>query len=99
METRAMALTPSTMLALGTKAPAFALPDTTGKTVSLADVQNAPAVLVMFICNHCPFVKHVRAELAQLGKDYLPKGAAIVAISANDVSTHPDDSPAKMAIE
>jgi peroxiredoxin len=94
-----MALTPSTMLALGTKAPAFSLPDTTGKTVSLADFQNAPAVLVMFICNHCPFVKHIRAGLAQLGKDYLPKGAAIVAISSNDVSTHPDDSPAKMAIE
>jgi peroxiredoxin len=94
-----MALTPSTMLALGTKAPAFALPDTTGETVSLADFPNAPAVLVMFICNHCPFVKHIRAELAQLGKDYLSQGAAIVAISSNDVTTHPDDSPAKMAIE
>jgi peroxiredoxin len=94
-----MALTPSTMLALGTKAPAFSLPDTTGKSVSLADFPDAHAVLVMFICNHCPFVKHIRAELAQLGKDYLPKGAAIVAISSKDVTTHPDDSPAKMAIE
>ena len=94
-----MALTPSTMLTLGTSAPAFSLPDTNGKTVSISDFQNARALLVMFICNHCPFVKHVRSELARLGKDYLPKGAAVVAISSNDVQSHPDDSPAKMAIE
>ncbi|MBI3865126.1 MAG: thioredoxin family protein, partial [Planctomycetia bacterium] len=94
-----MALTPSTMLPLGTRAPVFSLPDTTGKAVAIADFQNAPALLVMFICNHCPFVKHVRSGLAQLGKDYQPKGVAIVAISSNDVGTHPDDSPAKMAIE
>lgn len=74
-----MALTPSTMLPLGTRAPAFSLPDTNGKTVSIADFQNAPALLVMFICNHCPFVKHVRTGLAQLGRDYLPKGVAVVA--------------------
>lgn len=94
-----MALTPSTMLPLGTRAPAFSLPDTNGKTVSIADFQSAPALLVMFICNHCPFVKHVRSELARLGKDYQAKGVAVVGISANDVTTHPDDSPAKMAIE
>lgn len=94
-----MALTPSTMLPLGTKAPAFSLPDTNGKTVSIADSQGAPALLVMFICNHCPFVKHVRSELAHLGRDYLAKGVAVVAISSNDVQSHPDDSPAKMAIE
>ena len=94
-----MALTPSTMLPLGTKAPSFSLPDTDGKTVSLKDFAGAPALLVMFICNHCPFVKHVRAELASLGRDYQSKGVAVVGISANDVITHPDDSPAMMAKE
>lgn len=94
-----MALTPSTMLPLGSKAPAFRLPDTDGKTVSLDDLKAAPALLVMFICNHCPYVKHVRQELARLGHDYRDKGVAVVAISANDVATHPDDSPARMADE
>ena len=94
-----MSLTPSTMLPLGTSAPAFSLPDVSGKTVSIADFQNAPALLVMFICNHCPFVKHVRAGLAQLGRDYQGKEVAVVAISSNDVTSHPDDSPAKMAVE
>ncbi len=94
-----MALTPSTMLPLGTSAPAFSLPDTTGKSVSVADFQNAPAFLVMFICNHCPYVKHVRSGLAQLVKEYQAKGLAAVAISSNDVKNHPEDSPAKMAIE
>lgn len=94
-----MALTPSTMLPLGSKAPAFRLPDTDGKTVSLDDFKDAPALLVMFICNHCPYVKHVRHELAKLGHEYRDKGVAIVAISANDVVTHPDDSPKRMAEE
>src|SRR5579864_2048620 len=95
-----MALTPSTMLPLGTSAPAFSLPDVkTGKTVSIADFKNAPALLVMFICNHCPYVKHVQAGLAQLVKDYQVKGVAAVAISSNDVKSFPDDSPAKMAVE
>jgi peroxiredoxin len=95
-----MALTPSTMLPLGTNAPAFSLPDaTTGKTVSIADFRNAPALLVMFICNHCPYVKHVRSGLAQLVNDYQAKGVAAVGISANDVQGYPDDSPAKMAAE
>lgn len=95
-----MALTPSTMLPLGTSAPAFSLPDPkTGKTVSIAEFKNAPALLVMFICNHCPYVKHVRSGLAQLAKDYQAQGAAVVAISSNDVANYPDDSPAKMVIE
>lgn len=94
-----MALTPSTMLPLGTQAPRFALPDTDGRTVSLDDFTSAKALVVMFICNHCPFVKHVRDELARFGRDMKAKGVAVVAISSNDVSTHPADSPAKMAEE
>ena len=94
-----MSLTPSTMLPLGTSAPPFSLPDVSGKTVSIADFQNAPALLVMFICNHCPYVKHVRSGLAQLARDYQAQGVAVVAISSNDVMSHPDDSPAKMAVE
>jgi len=94
-----MARTPSTMLPLGTTAPDFRLPDTNGKLVSLGELTGHPALLVMFICNHCPFVKHVRDELAKLGRDYVPKNVAIVAISSNDVANYPDDSPAKMAEE
>ncbi len=95
-----MAQTPSTMLPLGTSAPNFSLPEpATGKTVSLDDFKNAPALLVMVICNHCPFVKHIRAELARFGRDYQAKGLAMVAISANDVANHPDDSPARIAEE
>ena len=87
------------MLPLGTTAPDFRLPDTNGKTVALADFKSAPALLVIFMCNHCPFVKHIRQGLAQLGRDYLPKGVAIVAINSNDIATYPDDSPAKMKEE
>lgn len=94
-----MARTESTMLPLGTTAPDFKLPDTNGKLVSLADFKDKPALVVLFICNHCPFVKHIRDGLAQLGRDYLPRGAAIVAISSNDVANYPDDSPAKMKDE
>jgi peroxiredoxin len=94
-----MALTPSTMLPLGTTAPGFKLPDTDGSIVSLDDFKNAPALLVIFLCNHCPYVKHVRHELARLGKEYQQKGVAVVGISANDVITHPDDSPARMGAE
>lgn len=95
-----MVRTPSTMLPLGTPAPAFSLVDAvSGRTVSLTDFREAPALLVMFICNHCPFVKHVAAELARLGDDYLPKGVAIVAINSNDVAAHPDDAPDKMKAE
>ncbi len=94
-----MSLTPSTMLPLGTAAPDFELPDTDGRTVSLADFKNAPALIVIFLCNHCPYVKHVRAELARLCKEYQARGVGVVGISSNDVTTHPDDSPAMMARE
>ena len=94
-----MAQTPSTMLALGTKAPAFTLPDTNGKTVSLDDFKSSSALLVMFICDHCPFVKHIRSELAKIGAEYQKRGAAVVAIMPNDVANYPDDSPAKMKDE
>ena len=95
-----MVRTPSTMLPLGTPAPAFSLVDAvSGRTVSLTDFREAPALLVMFICNHCPFVKHVAAELARLGDDYLPKRVAIVAINSNDVAAHPHDAPDKMKAE
>ena len=94
-----MALTPSTMLPLGTVAPDFRLPDPGGKLVGRADFQAAPALLVLFICNHCPYVKHLRSGLAQLGRDYTPRGVAIVAISANDAVNYPGDSPVRMAAE
>lgn len=94
-----MALTPSTMLPLGTTAPDFRLPDTNGKIVSLADFKGKPALLVLFICNHCPYVKHIRAGLAQLARDYLSRGAAMVGINSNDVANYPEDSPAKMKEE
>ena len=88
-----MVMTESTMLRLGTQAPDFSLPDvTSGKTVTRKDFAGKP-LLVMFICRHCPFVKLVKGELARLGKDYAPQGAGIVAISCNDVTAHPDDSP------
>lgn len=94
-----MVLTPSTMLPLGTKAPDFALPDTDGKTVRLADFADKPALLVAFICNHCPYVKHIAAGFARLANDYQARGVAVVAINSNDVQSHPDDSPAKMRDE
>ena len=87
------------MLPLGTTAPDFKLPDTNGKTVALADFKDKSALLVLFICNHCPYVKHIRAGLAQLARDYLPRGVAIVGINSNDVANYPDDSPAKMKEE
>jgi peroxiredoxin len=90
-----MALTESTMLELGTSAPDFSLVDSvSGKTVSRDDFSGKQALLVMFICTHCPYVKHINEGLAALGKDYADKNIAIVAISSNDVTTHPDDSPA-----
>jgi len=92
-----MAAVESRMLALGTPAPAFALPDPDGAVHELRD--GADAYLVMFICNHCPYVKHVRTELARIGDEYGRKNVAIYAINSNDVSTHPGDSPAKMKQE
>ena len=94
-----MVETASAMLALGTKIPDFRLSDTTGKIVSIDDYKEAPALLVAFICNHCPFVKHVRQGLSALGRDYQARGVAVVAINSNDVARYPDDSPQKMAEE
>lgn len=95
-----MAQTPSTMLELGTPTPAFSLPEpATGKTVSVDDFKDQSALLVIFMCNHCPFVKHIRSALADFAREYRPKGLAIVGISANDIKSHPEDSPEKMARE
>lgn len=92
-----MALTNSTMLPLGTQAPDFHLPDVvTGKNISLADFSGKQGLLVMFICKHCPYVKHIENELALIGRDYASKNIGIVAISSNDVTTHPEDSPEKL---
>ncbi|MBI3011441.1 MAG: thioredoxin family protein [Candidatus Omnitrophica bacterium] len=89
-----MALTPSTMLALGTPAPDFRLPDVvSGNTVSLATFAGKKALLAMFICRHCPYVQHVKEGLARLGRDYAKKDAGIVAISANDAANYPEDAP------
>jgi len=88
-----MARVASTMLPLGTLAPDFQLPDVFGETISLATMKGKQGLLVMFICKHCPFVKHVEAQLAQIGKDYEDKNLGIVAISANDASNYPDDAP------
>jgi peroxiredoxin len=93
-----MVKTASTMLPLGTAAPAFSLLNVDGKTVSLSDFKGKPLV-VIFMCNHCPFVKHLREGLAQFGRDYQAKGVAVVGISSNDVASHPDDSPEKMTQE
>jgi peroxiredoxin len=94
-----MVKTASTMLPLGTQAPDFSLPNVDGTTVSLADFKGQPALVVMFICNHCPFVKHLADALAEFGREYQQQGAAVVAISANDVATHPADSPEQMVHE
>lgn len=89
-----MARTESTMLALGTAAPDFQLPDvTTGEMVTLDRFRGKKALLVMFICRHCPYVRHVQNELARLGEDYAAKPLGIVAISANDARAYPDDAP------
>lgn len=92
-----MAAVESQMLALGTRAPAFTLPDPDGALHSLRE--DARATLVMFICNHCPFVVHIRAELARFGLDYAPRGVAIYGINSNDVSSHPADHPRFMKEE
>jgi peroxiredoxin len=92
-----MALTESTMLELGTTAPDFALTDVvTGNIVRRDDFRGKKALLVLFICAHCPYVKHIEAGLAALGKDYASQSIGIAAISSNDITTHPDDSPANL---
>ncbi len=92
-----MTATASTMLPLGTKAPAFSLTDTRGATVSISDFDSAKAVLIVFICNHCPFVKHILDDFAGLAAEYQDKDVAIVAINSNDVDSYPDDRPEMMA--
>jgi peroxiredoxin len=93
-----MALTPSRMLPLGTAAPHFQLDDAvSGRRLALADVRGARGTLVMFICNHCPYVKHVNPELVRLGHDYAPRGIGLVAISSNDAVQYPQDNPDAMA--
>ncbi|MDE5084171.1 MAG: thioredoxin family protein [Trichodesmium sp. St17_bin3_1_1] len=92
-----MVLTESTMLKLATKAPNFKLSDVvSGDIISLSTFDKKKALLVMFICCHCPFVKHVQLELAKIGKDYVPKDVGIVAISSNNIESHPDDAPDKL---
>lgn len=92
-----MALTPSNMIPLGTPAPGFTLPDTvTGNSFSLQDLRGEKATVVMFLSNHCPYVKHVNSELVRMGNEYQPKGVKFIAISSNDVVSHPDDAPDKM---
>lgn len=92
-----MVQTPSNMMPLGTQAPAFCLPDTvSGDELCLHEMRGEMATLIMFICNHCPFVIHVQSELVALGRDYLSKGVGIAAISSNDVISHPQDSPNRM---
>ncbi len=87
------------MLPLGTRAPDFSLPDTHGQIVSLAHFNNVRALVVFFICNHCPYVKHLRMGLAQFARDYQGKGVAIIAINSNDAVRYADDSPEKMKDE
>jgi peroxiredoxin len=92
-----MAVTPSTMLALGTQAPGFGLPDVSGKDVSLVDFKDAKALLVVFMCNHCPFVKHIIDDFVELAKEYQAQGVAVVAINSNDVENYQEDRPEWMA--
>jgi peroxiredoxin len=93
-----MALTPSTMLALGSKAPNFKLLDTTsGHTFTLQQLKSPKATVIMFICNHCPYVKHIQQQLIQLAIDYQTKGIVFIAISANDAESYPEDGPQEMA--
>ena len=95
-----MARTPSTMPPLGMPAPSFSLPDVrTGRAVSQGDFEGRPGLLVMFLCNHCPYVKHVRQALAEFGREYGERGLGIVAISSNDPKAYPDDAPEKMKEE
>jgi len=91
-----MSRTPSTMVPLGTPAPDFALPDLDGELVRRSDFEGAPALLVMFICNHCPYVVHVRDAMTRLAREYQARGVAVVGIQPNDVVRYPDDAPERM---
>ena len=95
-----MSLTPSTMLELGTPAPDFALLEpATGRTVALSNLDDSRGLLIAFICNHCPYVKHIQAGLVAFARDHAPQGIGMVAISSNDADNYPDDGPARMAEE
>lgn len=94
-----MSKTPSNMLALGTKAPHFTLEDVvSGKKVALTPSTHSTATVIMFLCNHCPFVKHINAELAHLANEYIPQGIQFFAINSNDIERYPDDSPENMQL-
>ena len=94
-----MTATPSTMLALGTALPSFRLPDVDGRIVSPDDACEAPALLVAFICRHCPFVRHIRPEFARFAREYQARGLAVIAINSNDVDEYPEDGPDGMREE
>ena len=94
-----MALTPSKMLPLGTQAPDFSLPDTDGNKISLESFPEAKGYLVIFMCNHCPYVVHLKEHLATLTREYIKKGIAVFGINSNDFSKYPEDSPYKMKID
>lgn len=94
-----MSLVESNMMALDSPAPDFALRDTTGEIVRIGDFDDAPVLVVAFICNHCPFVKHIRNELATFGRELVDRGGAMVAINANDPATVPADGPEEMIVE
>jgi len=94
-----MARTPSTMLPLGTPAPDFRLPDFDGRMQGLGDFTAAPALLVAFVCNHCPFVRHLRGEFAAFAREFAPRGLAVVAINSNDIAAYPQDGPDAMGQE
>lgn len=87
------------MLPLGTQAPDFTLTNTDGQRVCLADFRDKKALLIVFMCNHCPYVKHVAPELTRVSNEYMPKGVGFVGISSNDVVAHPEDSPEMMKAE
>jgi len=89
----------STMMPLGTEAPDFSLPDPSGKVWSRDDFRDAPGLLVMFICNHCPYVRHIRHELARLTRDWQERGLAVVGVQSNDWTAYPDDAPDRIAEE
>lgn len=94
-----MARTLSTMLELGTTAPQFSLPGTDGKLINRDDFKGAKGLLVIFMCNHCPYVIHIRQALAEFAKEYQAKGLAIAGINSNDAANYPDDAPEKMGPE
>ena len=94
-----MVRTASTMLPLGTQAPDFTLANTDGQRVSLSDFRDKKALVIIFMCNHCPYVKHVAPELTRVSNEYMPKGVGFIGINSNDVIAHPEDNPEMMKAE